>query len=80
MNVLINYKENKFKKSAINQVLFVDEIFNISKCKNLFSKKEYSFIIDLIKSKNLKKKFISFDISSKKKIILVSIKKEIKSC
>ena len=32
-----------------------------------------------IKTKDLKKKIVSLDLSSKRKIILVSIKKEIKS-
>ena len=79
MNVVINYKNIISKKSAINQVLFVDENFNISKCKRFFSNKEFSFVNDLLKSKDLKKKFISFDLSSKKKIILVQIKKDISS-
>ncbi len=79
MNVVISYKNINSKKSRINQVLFVDESFNISKCKTFFSNKEFSFATDLIKSKNLKKKFLSLEITSKKKIILVSIKKEIKS-
>ena len=68
MNVVINYKNTNSKKSAINQVLFVDENFNISKCKRFFSNKEFSYVNDLLKSKDLKKKFISFDLSSKKKL------------
>ena len=79
MNVSINYKTTTSKKSAINQVLFVDENFNISKCKKFFSNREFFFVTDLLKSKDLKKKFISFDLSSKKKIILASIKKDINS-
>ena len=79
MNVEINYRTIASKKSAVNQVLFVDESFNISKSKKFFLNKEFSFITDLLKSKNLKKKFISLDLSSKKRIILVSIKKEINS-
>ena len=77
MNVKINYKNISFKKGAINQVLFVDENFSISKIKKYFLNKEFSFVSDLLKSQDLKKKFISLDISSKKKIILVSIKKNL---
>ncbi len=80
MNVVINFKNISSKKSAINQVLFVNDTFNISKCKKFFSNKEFLFVNDLLKSKNIKKKFISIDLSSKKKIILVSIKKEITTC
>ena len=79
MNVVINYKNTNFKNNTINQVLFVDENFNISKCKRFFSNKEFSYVNDLLKSKDLKKKFISFDLSSKKKIILAPIKKAINS-
>ncbi len=79
MNVVINYRSIASKKKAINHVLFVDDGFNISKCKKFFLTKEFSFVTDLLKSKNLKKKFISLDLSSKKKIILVSIKKDIKN-
>jgi leucyl aminopeptidase len=39
---------------------------------------EYSFITDLIKSKDTKKNILSFDINSKKKIILISFKKNTK--
>ena len=79
MNDVINYKSINSKKKAINQVLFVNDSFNISKCKKFFLSKEFLFVTDLLKSKNLKKKFISLELSSKKKIILVSIKKDIKS-
>ena len=79
MNVVINYRSIVSKKSPINQVLFVDDSFNISKSKKFFLSKEFSFVSDLLKSKDLKKKFITLDLSSKKKIILVSIKKDIKS-
>ena len=79
MNVSINYKTLTSKKSAINQVLFVEKNFNIIKIKKFFSNKEFLFATDLLKTKDLKKKIISLDLSSKRKIILVSIKKDIKS-
>ena len=79
MDVSINYKTLASKKSAINQVLFVEENFNIIKIKKFFSNKEFLFATDLLKTKDLKEKIISLDLSSKRKIILVSIKKDIKS-
>ncbi len=79
MSVKINYKNNFLKKNSSNLVLFSDENFNISGLKNHISSKEHYFIKDLIKNMDIKKKILSFDISSKKKIILVSIKKNIKS-
>ena len=79
MSVQINYKNSITKKNIANLVLFVDEKFNISSLKKHILSTEYSFIADLIKSRNLKKKILTFDLSSKQKIILVSIKKNITS-
>ena len=39
---------------------------------------EYSFVKDLLKTKDLKKQILSFDINSKRKIVLISLKKNIK--
>ena len=77
MKVTISYKKISSQKRVINQVLFVDRDYSIIKLKKYFSDKEFYFLSDLLKSKDFKKKFISFEISSKKKIILVSIDKEI---
>ncbi len=79
MSVSINYKNSSNKKSNSNIVFFVDEKFNISKLKKHISNSEYTFISDLLKTTDLKKKIVIFDISSKKKIILVSVIKNIKS-
>ncbi len=79
MSVTINYKKNLIKKSSSNLILFCDENFNISGLKKHFSGNEYSFIADLMKTKDLEKKILSFDISSKRKIILISLKKNIKN-
>ena len=75
MNIKINFKNRAFNKSSGNVVLFVDEKFNISGLKKLISQSEYSYILDLLKSEDLKKKILFFDISSKRKIILISFKK-----
>jgi leucyl aminopeptidase len=78
MTVQINYKSS-LKKSSSNLVLFVDEKFNISGLKKYISNSEFSYISDLIKSSDLKKDLLVFEINSKKKIFLVSIKKDIKA-
>ena len=75
MNIRINFKNQVFNKSSGNIILFVDEKFNISSLKNHISSSEYTYIFDLLKTKDLKKKIITFEINSKKKIILVSINK-----
>ena len=77
MSILINYKNKLDKKNSSNLILFVDEKFNISALKNYISKSEYSYISDLAKTRDLKKKLVVFDISSKRKIILVLLKKNL---
>ena len=77
MNIKINFKNRVFDKSSGNLILFVDEKFNISSLKKHISSSEYTYIFDLLKTKDLKKKIITFEINSKKKIILVSFKKNI---
>ena len=67
MSIKINYKNNLFKKDLSNLVLFTDEKFNILALKKHISKSDYSFITDLVRSKDLKKNIIEIDISSKKK-------------
>ena len=77
MPIVINYKNSSFKKNSSNLVLFVDEKFNILTSKKHLSKPEFSYIEDLIKTKDLKKKILIFDINSKRKIILISLKKHV---
>ncbi len=79
MAVKINYKNNLSNKNTYNLVLFVDENFNISTLKNQISSSEFSFISDLLKNRDQKKKIAIFDINSKRKIILVSLKKNLSS-
>ena len=75
MSIAIYYKNEMSKNRSSNLVLFVDEKFNILSLKKHILNTEYSFVSDLIKTKDLKKEIIYFDINSKRKIILVSIKK-----
>ena len=78
MTVQINYKSTGSIKNSNNLVLFVDENFNINSLKKHISNNEFSYISDLLKSSDLKKDLLFFEINSKKKIFLVSIKKDIK--
>ena len=78
MAVQINYKNSGFKAGLGNLVLFVDEKFNISDLRKYISKTEFSYISDLLKTSDLKKNLLFFEINSKKTIFLVSIKKNIK--
>ena len=75
MSIQINYQTALFKKKSSNLVLFIDENFNIAGLKKFISNGDYSFISDLLTINDKKKEIISYEINSKKKIILVSIKK-----
>jgi leucyl aminopeptidase len=78
MSIKINYTGNITNKSSSNSILFVDEKLNISNLKKYLSNTELSYISDLKVSSDLKKKIFFFEINSKKKIILISIKKNLK--
>ena len=72
MNIKINFKKQVFNRPNENLIFFVDENFNISSLKKSISNSDYSYVSDLIKTRDTKKKIITFTISSKKKIILVT--------
>ena len=67
MTVKINYKTNILKKTATNLIVFVDEKYNTKSLKNHISNQEYSYINDLLKTCDVKKNLLVFEISSKKK-------------
>ena len=74
MSVKINYLKKTNSKNSSNQIFFTDEKFNISGLKKFLNIKDFSYINDLLKTNDLKKNLLDFEISSKKKIILISIK------
>jgi leucyl aminopeptidase len=78
MAIQINYSNKAISKSSSNLVLFVDEKFNIDKLKKYLSNTELSYINELLKTSDLKKNMFVFEINSKKKILLISIKKDLK--
>ena len=77
MSVQINYNKLLSKKKPYNIVFFVDEKFNISGLNKHFTDSEYNYTQDLLKTKNLEDKIIISEISSKKKIIFISIEKNL---
>jgi leucyl aminopeptidase len=80
MSTKINYLNKVSGKSSANLVLFADEKFNINPLKKHISSFEFSYINDLLKNSDLSKNLFIFELNSKKKIVLVSIKKNIKTC
>ena len=79
MTAHIHYKKSILNKKLSNYIFFVDEEFDTVRLKNQLSSGEYSFIRDILKTKDLKKEILAIDISSKRKIILVSLKKNQKN-
>ncbi len=78
MSVKISYTKSN-KNPSGNIVLFVDEKFNCKNIKRYISPSEFSYINDLLKTCDLKKNIFIFELNSKRKIVLISIKKNIKN-
>ena len=78
MSIKISYTKSNNNSSG-NVVLFVDEKFNCKNIKKYISSSEFSYINDIIKTYDLKKNIFVFELNSKRKIILISLKKNIKN-
>ena len=78
MSIKISFKKSISQKISSNLVLFVDEKFNTKLIRKYISNSEFSYISDLLKTSDLNQKILIFDLNSKKKIVLISIKKNIK--
>ncbi len=79
MTVKISYSKKPLSVISANTVLFVDEKFNTNNIKKYISSSELVYINDLLKTSDLKKNIFVFEVSSKKKIILISLKKNLKT-
>ena len=79
MSVKISYSKKSVTKLSANIVLFVNEKFNTSNVKKYLSNNELSYINDLLKTSDLKKNIFVYEVNSKKKVILISIKNNIKT-
>ena len=79
MTIKINFSNKANRKSSANLVLFADEKLNINSLKKNLSSTEFAYISDLLKTSDLKKNMFLFEVNSKKKIFLISIKKDLKS-
>ena len=75
MSIKISYKKGIVEKGIKNYVLFSDENFNVNGLKKLTLAKSSNEIKKTIETNKSKKKdFISFNINSRQKIILIKIK------
>jgi leucyl aminopeptidase len=77
MTVQIDYLANVSNKISNNLIFFVDEQFNLTQLKKKFKISEFNYIHDFIQIRDKEKKILSFDVNSKKKIVLISLKKNI---
>ena len=77
MPIKINHLKNITQKSSTNLVLFSNDKFHNEGLKKYLSKSDFSYTGDLLKTSDLKKNILVFEISSKK-IVLISIKKNSK--
>ena len=78
MTIKINYLKKINSKPSANVVLFSNDKFDINNLKKYLSNSEFSYINDLLKNSDLKKNILVFELTSKKKVVLISIKKDLK--
>ena len=67
MSIKISFKKTIAVKTSSNLVLFVDEKFNSKLIKKYISNSEFSYISELLKTSDLNKKMLVFNLNSKKK-------------
>ena len=67
MSIKIDYLNKKNNKSLTNLVLFTDDNFNLNPLKKHLSNPEFSYINELLKTSDLKKNLLVFEVNSKKK-------------
>mgnify|MGYP002056043507 CR=1 FL=1 len=79
MSIKISLKKNINNKDIKNYVLFCEKNYKINTIRKETTSAEFSYIAGLLKNNDLKKNIYSFDISSKKKIILISIEDQLNS-
>tara|TARA_E500000178_G_scaffold342938_1_gene388908 strand:- start:297 stop:1754 length:1458 start_codon:yes stop_codon:yes gene_type:complete len=78
MPVKINYTKKNSGNFSSNSVLFTDEKINLNNLKKHISNNEFNYINDLQKNIDLKKNIFVYEVNSKRNIILIPIKNNIK--
>ena len=69
MSIRINHLKKKISFSEKNIVLFSNDKFQISSLKNHLSNSEFQYINDILKTSDLKKNILVFELNSKKKVL-----------
>ena len=78
MTIKIIYTKKNIIIRDSNIILFSDEKFSLNNLKKYLATYEYNYLKELLKTADKKKKLFIYEISSKKKIILISIKNNTK--
>ena len=71
MSVKISYLKSSKHQPSANLVLFTDEKYSIVNLKKYLSSSEFSYVSDLLKTSDLKKNLFVYELTSKKKLILL---------
>ena len=79
MSINISYSKKQVNNTSSNLILFTNEKFYLGDLKKSLINSEFLYVEDLLKSSDLKKSLLVFEVNSKKKIILISIKKDLKN-
>tara|TARA_B100000886_G_scaffold330265_1_gene280524 strand:- start:3977 stop:4411 length:435 start_codon:yes stop_codon:yes gene_type:complete len=79
MSINISYTKKTNNKASNNLILFTNSEFKLNHLNKFLSNSELSYIKNLLISSDTKKNIMVFDINSKKRIILISIKKDLKT-
>ena len=79
MSININYTKKKPNETHGNIVIFSNENFKVDSYTKYLSTTEIQYIKDLLKTYDVKKNLFIFEANSKKKIVLISIKKNLKT-
>ena len=67
MSINIKYLNNVGSNTTANLVLFSNEKYSLNNLKKYFSNSEFSYVSDLLKTSDLKKNLLVFELNSKKK-------------
>ena len=74
MTIKINYPKGTAHNSLRNLVLFTNGKLKLQNLKNFLTNTEFSYVSDLVKAHDPEKNLLIFDLSSKKKVVLILIK------
>ena len=79
MSVKINYSKKAPGNTSANLIIFSNEDYKFNNSKKFLSNAEFSYINDLLKTLDKKKNLLIFQLNSKKKVVVISIKKDLKA-